>query len=221
MIRRTILAVALGLLCTGFGAAARAEVRSWDSEKVKTLAEQLHVAANELYDAFYKQPILGVAQNKVYYRLKQDTRRLRAESAQLSKALAKGSGRDETLPIWQRARPRSERVHDQRRAAEGRGRARDSRPARALLWSGRRGHRAGDALIAECRAARCFFDRDVEHAIARRTTTPRSRVTVTASRLRGPRAPDPRRRTDRQAGGLPARVCRASDGWSCRSRGRA
>ncbi len=101
MIRRTILAAALGLLCAGFGAPARADVQSWDSEKVKTLAEQLHVAVNELYDTFYKQPPLGVAQNKVYYRLKQDTRRRRAESAQLSKALARGAGRDETLPIWQ------------------------------------------------------------------------------------------------------------------------
>ena len=101
MIRSTILAVALSLLCAGFGAAARAGSQSWDSEKVKTLAEQLQVATNELYDAFYKQPTLGVAQNKVYYRLKQDTRRLRTESGQLSKALAKGAGRDETLPIWQ------------------------------------------------------------------------------------------------------------------------
>ena len=101
MIRRAILAVVVGLLCAGFGAAARAEAQSWDSQKAKTLAEQLDVAANELYDAFYKQPPLGVAQNKAYYRLKQDIRRLRAESAQLSEALAKGAGRDETLPIWQ------------------------------------------------------------------------------------------------------------------------
>ncbi len=101
MIRRTILAAALGLLCAGFGATAQGEVQHWDAEKVKALAEQLHVATSQLYDSFYKQPTLGVAQNKVYYRLKQDTRRLRTGSAQLSEALAKGAGRDETLPIWE------------------------------------------------------------------------------------------------------------------------
>jgi hypothetical protein len=100
MIRRNTLAIALGLLCAGFGA-ARAEVQEWDQEKVKTLAEQLQVATNELYDTLYKQPIAGVAQNKVYYRLKEDTRRLRAQTRHLSDALAQGAGRDETLPIWQ------------------------------------------------------------------------------------------------------------------------
>jgi hypothetical protein len=100
MIRRTTLALALGLLCASLGAAS-AGVQAWDPEKVKTLAEQLRVATNELYDAFYKQPVLGVAQNKVYYRLKQDIRSLRIEARHLSDALAQGAGRDETLPIWQ------------------------------------------------------------------------------------------------------------------------
>lgn len=100
MIRRTILALALGVLCAGFGA-ARADVREWDPERVKSLAEQLQVATNALYDAFYKQPIPGVAQNKVYYRLKQDIRTLRTDTRHLSDALAHGAGRDETLPIWQ------------------------------------------------------------------------------------------------------------------------
>jgi phage-related minor tail protein len=59
------------------------------------------VATNALYDAFYKQPIPGVAQNKVYYRLKQDIRTLRTDTKHLSDALAHGAGRDETLPIWQ------------------------------------------------------------------------------------------------------------------------
>jgi hypothetical protein len=98
---RLALAVAFVLACAGLAGSARAEVEPWDPEKVKVLADQLRVAADELYDAFRKQPILGVAQNKVYYRLKQDTRRLRIEARHLSDALAGGAGRDETLPIWQ------------------------------------------------------------------------------------------------------------------------
>src|SRR5688572_74286 len=93
MIRRTTLAMALGLLCVGFGAAS-AEVEEWDQEKVETLAEQLRVATKELYDTFCKQPVLGVAQNKLYYRLKQDIRSLRSEARHLSDALAQGAGRD-------------------------------------------------------------------------------------------------------------------------------
>ena len=100
MIRRTTLALALALLCAGSDA-ARADVREWDPERVKSLAEQLRVATNELYDAFHKQPIPGIAQNKVYYRLKQDIRTLRTDTRHLSDALAQGAARDETLPIWQ------------------------------------------------------------------------------------------------------------------------
>jgi hypothetical protein len=111
MLRRTTLALALGLLCAGSGAAG-ADVQAWDPEKVQTLAEQLRVATNALYDAFYKQPIPGVAQNKVYYRLKQDIRTVRADTRHLSDALAHGAGRDETLPIWQDLRQAVQRAID-------------------------------------------------------------------------------------------------------------
>jgi hypothetical protein len=100
MLPRTAFALALGLLCAGLGGAS-ADIREWDPEKVATLAERLRLAAHDLYDAFYKQPVLGVAQNKFYYRLKQDIRSIRIEAGQLSDELAKGAGRDETLPIWE------------------------------------------------------------------------------------------------------------------------
>jgi hypothetical protein len=75
------LHLALGLLCAGLGA-ARADVQEWDAERVNSLAEQLRVATDALYEAFYKQPVPG-------------------DTKHLSGAFAKGAGRDETLPIWQ------------------------------------------------------------------------------------------------------------------------
>jgi uncharacterized membrane protein YccC len=100
MIGRTALALVVTLVCAG-SEPASAEVLAWDGERVAALAKQLREATDALYDAFYRQPILGVAQNKDYYRLKQDTRRLRQESGHLSEALARGEGPDETRPIWE------------------------------------------------------------------------------------------------------------------------
>lgn len=95
------LALAAGLTLHGGAVPAYAEVQTWDAAKVGALAAQLRTATRELYDTFYKQPKVGVGQQRAYYRLKQDVRRLRSEAKQLSDALAGGAGQEETLPIYE------------------------------------------------------------------------------------------------------------------------
>jgi hypothetical protein len=100
--RYLILAIALAL-AIGSTEAARAELAPWDQAKVAALAKELETKAKALYDAFYKQPVPGLASGNLqdYERLKQETRRLRSEASELSRGLAKGEGRDQTLPIYE------------------------------------------------------------------------------------------------------------------------
>lgn len=103
MFRAATLALALGALVAGAAAPAHAELQKWDAAKVTALAGQLRTATQDLYDTFYKQlpPTAGSGQNREFYRLKQVTRMLKTESRELSEHLAKGAGRDETLPIYE------------------------------------------------------------------------------------------------------------------------
>jgi hypothetical protein len=96
------LALAL-LVAGGLAVSARAELAAWDQTQVAALAKQLEAEAKALYDTFYKQPTpaLGSGQAQDYRRLKQDVRRVRSEASELSGALAKGEGRDDTLPIYE------------------------------------------------------------------------------------------------------------------------
>ena len=94
--------IGVGLALALAGATpAQAELAAWDAEKVGALATELREASKQLYDAFYKQPKLGVGRKRDYHRLQQDVRRIRNESRQLSDSLAKGAGHDETLPIYE------------------------------------------------------------------------------------------------------------------------
>jgi uncharacterized membrane protein YccC len=101
MPRRATRILALGLLLAGVAPSAHAELQTWDAAKVGALAQQLRTATGDLYDTFYKQPRVGVAQGKPYYRLQQDVRRLRSEAKQLAGALEQGAGQEETLPIYE------------------------------------------------------------------------------------------------------------------------
>ena len=93
-------AFAIGLvICSA--APARAELTAWDQAKVTAFAKQLEDAAKSLYDTFYKQPKVGAGKSRPYYRLQQDVRRLRLDARGLSRALADGKGRDETLPAYE------------------------------------------------------------------------------------------------------------------------
>ena len=80
---------------------ARAELTAWDQAKVTSLAKQLDDASKSLYDTFYLQPKAGIGQEKPYYRLKQDVRRIKNDARALARALAGGAGRDETLPAYE------------------------------------------------------------------------------------------------------------------------
>jgi hypothetical protein len=94
-----LLVLALGV---GLAGPTRAELAAWDQSQVTALAKELEQASKTLYDTFYKQPTpnLGSGQGQDYRQLKQDVRRLRSEANELSLALAKGEGREDTLPIY-------------------------------------------------------------------------------------------------------------------------
>jgi len=59
------------------------------------------VSAKALSDAFYTQPAPSAAQQRPYYQLKHDVRLIRNDARELSGSLAKGAGRDETLPSYE------------------------------------------------------------------------------------------------------------------------
>ena len=91
------------VLVMGLLAPAHAELTPWDQAKVTGLAQQLEDSAKSLYDTFYKQPVPGVGSGQAqdYRRLKQEVRRVRSEASELANALAKGEGREDTLPIYE------------------------------------------------------------------------------------------------------------------------
>jgi hypothetical protein len=96
-VTRRLLAIVFGCaLVIGLSAPARAELTAWDQAKVTSLAKQLEERSKTLYDTFYKQPPpqLGSGHSQDYRRLKQEVRRLAG-------ALAKGEGREDTLPIYE------------------------------------------------------------------------------------------------------------------------
>jgi len=79
-----------------------AELAQWDQERVTALGAELTKACDSLYDTFLKEPerTIGSGQSKDFYRLRQLVRRIKSEARQLSSALAKGEGYDQTLPIY-------------------------------------------------------------------------------------------------------------------------
>ena len=93
-----VIAVTLWLPSGGF-----AELAKWDQERVTALGAELEEACDALYDTFLKEPekTIGSGQTKDYYRLRQILRRLKGEAKQLSSALAKGEGSDQTLPVYE------------------------------------------------------------------------------------------------------------------------
>jgi hypothetical protein len=103
-VTRRLLAIVFGCaLVIGLSAPARAELTAWDQAKVTSLAKQLEERSKTLYDTFYKQPPpqLGSGHSQDYRRLKQEVRRIKSEARELAGALAKGEGREDTLPIYE------------------------------------------------------------------------------------------------------------------------
>jgi hypothetical protein len=103
MARLFLASVVVAACSFGFAGAARAELTPWDQAKVAALAKQLETSTKDLYDTFYKQPVpqAGSGQGQDYRRLKQEVRRLQSEARELSNALAKREGREDTLPIYE------------------------------------------------------------------------------------------------------------------------
>lgn len=95
-----ILPLATTLLLAAPG--SRAELATWDQAEATALAKELEAASEALYDTFIKKSpaSVGSTQSHAYYRLKQEVRLLRVEARQLAASLAKGEGREQTLPIY-------------------------------------------------------------------------------------------------------------------------
>ena len=96
----SVLALALAF---GLAAPAAAELAAWDQAKVAALGKQLNQAADDLYSTFYKQPTPAGASGQAndYRKLKQTMRRIKSEARELDSELAKGSGREDTIDIFE------------------------------------------------------------------------------------------------------------------------
>ena len=101
MFHRIAVAVVSGMALLASGAGA--ELAAWDAAKVGKIAKQLVPATQALYDTFYKQvpPTGGSGQTRDFSRLKLVIRHLKNESRELSGALERGEGHDETFPIYE------------------------------------------------------------------------------------------------------------------------
>jgi len=99
--RRWAVAIVFGVAL--LAPAAGAELAAWDAAKVGDIAKQLVPATQALYDTFYKQlpPMGGSGQTRDFSRLKLVIRHLKSEAQELSSALERGEGHDETFPIYE------------------------------------------------------------------------------------------------------------------------
>ena len=110
--RIVLLWVSLGLLasaCGGTGASSQRYTgppARWEQARVTGIATDLRSAAEELRNAFIREPqrTIGSGQEASYYRLKQIIRRLRSEANQLVTSLEAGENREQTYPIFQSLR---------------------------------------------------------------------------------------------------------------------
>jgi hypothetical protein len=98
--------------------AASAELATWDQERVAKYAGELVAAADDLEQSLKKIGIQNFAQQNAMYQVQDTVDLLHTTSRGLSKALAGGKGREETLP-------RFKRLQQLRRDAEIEGRRAD------------------------------------------------------------------------------------------------
>ena len=98
--------------------AASAELATWDQERVAKYAAELVTAADDLEQSLKKIGIQNFAQQNAMYQVQDTVDLLHTTSRGLSKALAAGKGRDETMP-------RFKRLQQLRRDAENEGRRAD------------------------------------------------------------------------------------------------
>jgi len=95
---------------------ALAEAAKWDQQRVTALAKELAAAVKDLRVDVEKNPDQppGPAR-RAQFQAREDLRLLQYTTRQLASSLAKGEGRDETAPIFQR-------IETLRRDAEENGR---------------------------------------------------------------------------------------------------
>jgi hypothetical protein len=98
--------------------AASAELATWDQERVAKYASELVTATDDLEQSLKKIGIQNFAQQNAMYQVQDTVDLLHTTSRGLSKALAGGKGREETLP-------RFKRLQQLRRDAEVEGRRAD------------------------------------------------------------------------------------------------
>ncbi|MBW2242106.1 MAG: hypothetical protein JRH01_08965 [Deltaproteobacteria bacterium] len=105
-IRRIVALFAGVALLAGAGAALARDdepVADWNQERVTSYAKELSEACSALKDAVAKTPTnLLPANQRSFYRAKDDVRMLTSAARGLAKSLENGEGKEETLPRFKR-----------------------------------------------------------------------------------------------------------------------
>ncbi len=115
---RGLVAAALTVALVSIAAPARAELATWDQDRVTKYAAELVTAADDLERSLKQIGIQNLANANAMYQVQDTVKMLHTASRGLAKSLENGKGRDETMP-------RFKRVETLRRDAEIEGRSAD------------------------------------------------------------------------------------------------
>ena len=88
------------LLAGAAGAAHAADLTPWDQATVTELATELEKSSENAYTTAYKVPDQFASPRVPYYHLRQNLRRIHAESIALRDNLKDGHTQEETLGVW-------------------------------------------------------------------------------------------------------------------------
>ena len=104
MARSTTLAPLLLTLVLLTAPGARAELATWDQEKVTTIAAEISQAAQALRSALRREPprALGQPGVRAFWVLRDEMQVIVSSSRRLHDALSQGAGMEETYPIYRR-----------------------------------------------------------------------------------------------------------------------
>ncbi len=83
---------------------ARAELATWDQEKVTAIAEEISQAAQALRVALRRKPprTLGQPGVRAFWVLRDEMQVIVSSSRRLHEALSQGAGMEETYPVYRR-----------------------------------------------------------------------------------------------------------------------
>lgn len=99
---RGLFAAALAVGLVYVAGPARAELATWDQERVAKYAKDLVKASNDLEQSLKKIGIQNFANQNAMYQVQDTVGMLHTASRGLARALENGKGRDETMPRYRR-----------------------------------------------------------------------------------------------------------------------